>query len=377
MPKRKKYLKLPSGYGSIRFLGKGRRLPYAVHPPAKDRDELGHYIRPAALCYVPDWYTGFAVLSAYHAGKYEKGMEATIYQEVQQSTADLDAFCRRVLANHGMMIRMDDRPKLDYVWEKFKDWKFGENAVKKLSDSSRAVYQQGYNYLTAYKDKPLDNISIEQLQDIVNACDKKMATRKSIVLTAKQIWRFALSREMCEKNTAQFLVVPDGRENEHGVALIDDELKVLWKNKDDETIAIALIMCYSGFRIGALKSLEINMDDLYFRGGLKTTSGKNRIVPIHSAIVPLVQSVRKPMIVNVDNYRKSLYAKLDKLKLPSHTPHDFRHTFSRLCEKYGVREADRKRLMGHSFGHDITNGIYGHRTLEELREEIEKIHMPE
>ena len=59
-----------------------------------------------------------------------------------------------------------------------------------------------------------------------------------------------------------------------------------------------------------------------------------------------------------------------------HTPHSCRHTFSRLCESYNVREADRKRLMGHSFGGDLTNGTYGHRTLEELRAEIEKIQCP-
>ena len=29
--------------------------------------------------------------------------------------------------------------------------------------------------------------------------------------------------------------------------------------------------------------------------------------------------------------------------------------------------------LGHSFGSNITNGIYGQRTLEELRAEIEKI----
>ena len=59
--------------------------------------------------------------------------------------------------------------------------------------------------------------------------------------------------------------------------------------------------------------------------------------------------------------------------LGEHTPHDTKHTFSRLCEKYGVRENDRKRMMGHAIG-DITNDIYGHRGIEELRTEIEKIH---
>ena len=59
-----------------------------------------------------------------------------------------------------------------------------------------------------------------------------------------------------------------------------------------------------------------------------------------------------------------------------HTPHDCRHTFSALCEQYEVNENDRKRMMGHSFGNDITNATYGHRTTEQLRKEIEKIKMP-
>ena len=34
-------------------------------------------------------------------------------------------------------------------------------------------------------------------------------------------------------------------------------------------------------------------------------------------------------------------------------------------------------MLGHSFGNDITNGVYGHQTLEELWKEIEKIRVPE
>ena len=375
MPKRKKYQKLPSGWGSIRFLGKGRRLPYAVHPPATERDELGRYIRPAALCYVPDWYTGFAVLSAYHAGKYEPGMEVTISREVQQSNMDLDAFCLRVLKDHGM-VAQSAGVTLQAVYDQFIEWKFGENAPKKLSDSAKGAYQQGWNYLSVYADKPISALTVEQIQQVVNDCDKKKATRQNIVLTAKQVWKFALSRELCENNPAQYLIIPDGREDEHGVPLTDEELKILWANKDDEIIAAALIMCYSGFRISALKTLEINLDELYFRGGVKTAASKGRIVPIHSEIVSLVKTAPRPIISSDQNYRRALYPKLKEIGVSEHTPHDFRHTFSRLCEKYGVREADRKRLLGHSFGHDLTNGIYGHRTLEELRIEIEKIRVP-
>lgn len=51
MAKRKKYPKLPNSFGSIRYLGKGRRNCYAVHPPAT-LDATGKAIRPPAICYV-------------------------------------------------------------------------------------------------------------------------------------------------------------------------------------------------------------------------------------------------------------------------------------------------------------------------------------
>ena len=75
MAKRKKYPKLPNGFGSIKFLGKGRRNPYAVHPPTKEFTLDGVPVTPKALCYVDDWMKGFAVLTAYHAGTYKPGME--------------------------------------------------------------------------------------------------------------------------------------------------------------------------------------------------------------------------------------------------------------------------------------------------------------
>lgn len=140
----------------------------------------------------------------------------------------------------------------------------------------------------------------------------------------------------------------------------------------------------------------------YFRGGLKTDAGRNRIVPIHSAILPLVGEitsrgtdadgtactdcsagrVRFLCGKGHNQYRRDMKAVLLQIGvdgvmedgvLRHHTPHSCRHTFSRLCESYGVKEADRKRLMGHSFGNDITNRVYGHRSVEELQTEIEKI----
>lgn len=122
--------------------------------------------------------------------------------------------------------------------------------------------------------------------------------------------------------------------------------------------------------------MEVNLEKGYFKGGSKTAAGKNRIVPIHSSIYPLVQKRmsrdERILIISDGSFRKTMYSFCEAHGFRYHTPHDCRHTFSALCERYEVKENDRKRMLGHAFS-DITNAVYGHRELNDLKREIEKI----
>jgi integrase len=378
MPKRKKYPHLPSSFGSIRYLGKNRTNPYAVHPPCTERDNLGFYIRPKALCYVPDWYTGFAVLSAWHAGTYTPGLELTIRQEVTDSVSNLDAFCRRILKDQASSMTYHSGPTFAEVYDLFYEYKFGEHAAKKLSDSARGAMRSAYNQLAALHDRPLTDITLTELQEAVNGIGMSKSTIGNVVGLIKQLYRFAAPRELCEKDLGVYVVTPSTPDEEHAKAFSDSDLVLLWKHQEDPVIRMVLIMCYSGFRVSAYKTIYTDMTDLYFKGGVKTKSSKGRIVPIHDAIIPLVARCQGEYLCgyNPNIFRVKMVAALDQIGLTGFTPHSTRHTFSRLCESYGVNEADRKRMMGHSFGGDITNAVYGHRSLEELRQEINKIKVP-
>ena len=384
MPKRKHFPRLPSGYGSVRYLGPDRRLPYAVHPPASDRTKTGRYIRPKALCYVPDWYTGFAVLSAWHAGTYKPGLELTIRKEAEQA-GNLDNFCRRVMRDFSIATGTvsADMVTFSEVYEQFYDYKFGENAAKELSKASQNAFNSGFKHLEQIHDKAIGSITLEALQGIVNSCERKQATKENIVLCAKNTFRYAVAHGYCERNVAEMLIVPASDPDEHGVPFTDAELSKLWKvyrETNDSTAQFILIMCYSGFRISAYTDMETNLAEGYFFGGVKTRSSKERTVPIHPAIMPLVTDRLERygclLPVTPAKFRKAMYSLLEDINIEQHTPHDCRHTFSRLCKKYHVGEAERKKMMGHSFGSDITNGIYGHWSLEDLRNEIKKIEAP-
>lgn len=384
MPRRKKYPRLPNAFGSVRYLGKNRSNPYAVHPPAEETDDHGNYIRPKALCYVDDWYVGFAVLNAWHAGTYKPGDEI-LFKSFKPvgGASDLDAFCARLLTDfsahsHAVEAKKETDKTFAQVYELFFDWKYGENAKKKLSEQSKNSTRAAFKNCKVLHDKIFREITLDEMQDCLNGCQLKEASIENMLSLLKQMGRFAEPRELCEKNYAQFLVMPDAEGDESGVPFSEDDLKLLWKHKDDPVVEFILIMCYSGYRVNAYKSLEVNLEKKYFRGGLKTSAGKGRFVPIHSAILPLVEKRLKrygKLIENTNNFRHEMYSALNQIGIERHTPHDCRHTFSSLCEKYEVKENDRKRMLGHKF-QDVTNAVYGHRDLEELRTEIEKIKAP-
>lgn len=378
MPKRKKYPKLPNGYGSIRYLGKGRRNPYAVHPPTTEFTLDGQPMVPKALCYVDDWIKGFTVLTAYKAGTYTPGMEKTLEIGVD-SRSDLASVAQRILADYNLVKGVETQEKsktFKEVYEEFYHWKFETDQSREYAKSTLDSTKTAFKNSASLHDKTFADLRHQDLQDVVDNCPLKHASKELIVSLFHQMYGYAEIYELCEKDYSAHVKINTEDDDEHGVPFTDTELKTLWAHKDNDTVAFILIMCYSGFRIQAYKTIEVNLKENYFKGGVKTRSSKQRTVPIHSGIRSLVVARMKKygqLLGRIASFRESMYDTLESLGITKHTPHDCRHTFSRLCEKYGVNENDRKRMLGHSFGSDITNRIYGHRTLEDLRVEIEKI----
>lgn len=378
MPKRKKHPKLPSGWGSIRYLGKGRRNPYAVHPPCTEVDEKGNYIRPPALCYVSDWYVGFAVLNAYRAGTYRPGDEVAFKDALAAGSGNVDKFVERILADSGKTPAAEQLPTFAEVYAQWREWKCGPNAPKKLSKSQEGKFDAAYRNLSPIHGKAFTALTVDIIQAVIN--DRVDDLGKSSLDIMKnllnQVYTWAESRGIAEKNLARHIIIPaSAKEDEHGIPLTEDDLKLLWEHRDNPDCELALCLCYSGHRIGEYEEVEVDLKAGCFRGGLKTDAGKNREVPIHPAIRGLVEArierYGKLLAYESKHHGKRISNALLSIGItPRHTAHDCRHTFSMLCERYGVPENDRKRMLGHSFGGDVTNAIYGHRTLDDLRQSI-------
>lgn len=380
MPRRKKYPKLPNGYGSIKYLGKGRRNAYAVHPPVEEFALNGSPITPKAICYVDSWIKGFTILTAYKAGTYTPGYEKTLELINNEDTASVETLAQRILADYSRIKGVDEPEQgktFVEVYEDFYKWKFETDKSKNYSQSAKNSTRAAYKNCAALHDKEFRSLRHDDLQKVIDDCKLKHASLELMLSLMHQMYSYAEIYELCDKDYSAHVKINIEDDDEHGVPFSDDELRILWMHKSDPIVEVVLIMCYSGYRVAAYKTMEVNLAEGYFKGGVKTRTSKNRIVPIHPNILPLVErriiEYDSILPTTVQLFRKQMYITMVNLKLSDHTPHDCRHTFSKLCEQYGVNENDRKRMLGHCFKDDITNRVYGHRTLEDLRNEIEKI----
>lgn len=374
---RKKTIRLPNGYGQIRKLSGKRRNQYGVYPPQIEEDEDGRKLPVKALCYVPTWTAGFAVLTAYKAGRYTPGMEHDIItleneKPLESILADYQRI-RRTLLNEPE----EFTPTFEEVYKLYYHDKFETGKI--YSQQMIHSVEAGYKNCKPLHQRVFKDLRTDDLQAVIDGCTLKRSSLELIALVIKQMYRYADAHGICDRDYGKFVTIKTANDDEHGVPFTEDELKTLWAHQTDETIEMVLIMCYAGYRVSAYKDIIVNLEEGYFIGGNKTASGKNLKTPIHSATRPLVarRLARSGyMIKDTAEFRKSMYEALSGLKMDKHTPHDCKHTFSALCERYGVNENDRKRLLGHKIG-NITNDVYGHRTLEELRAEIEKIKVPD
>ena len=380
MARKKKYPKLPNGYGSIKKLSGKRRNPYGVYPPSTELIAPGQYAPVKAICYVDDYMKGFAVLTAWHAGTYYPGFERTLNDFDQNRT--LNSTMDNILLDYLQAARVEQNKEktatFAEVYEGFYRDKY-EDSKKTYSKASMNCTKAAFKNCAELHDKPFADLRYHDLQNVIDNCPKKHSSLELILSLFHQMYAYAEKFELCEKDYSVHVKIKKAEDDEHGVPFSEDELAILWQYKEDPVVEFLLIMCYSGYRIKAYETIEVNLKEKYFLGGVKTDAGKDRIVPIHSGIYALVKRRTKNQDAILDitpgTFRNRMYETLEQIGMQRHTPHDARHTFSMLCEKYRVNENDRKRMLGHAF-QDITNKVYGHRTVEELRKEIEKIKIP-
>lgn len=276
--------------------------------------------------------------------------------------------------------------------------KWSENYFPTLSNpSSIRTITAAYAYCNGLYDMRMKDIRVSHLEGTILNANVGDSTKGRIKSLFNMLYRYCLAHDIVDKDYASVMFVngsPIKRERaKEVVPFTGGEIIELWNSKDLIPFTdMILIGIYSGWRPQELSILKIDDIDLEagtMKGGLKTDAGKNRIVPIHPDIRPLIENrmheattLQSEYLFNdpngqqgthmtYDKYRKRFQKVIDRLKM-NHRPHETRHTFITKAKESNVDEYILKLIVGHAI-EDITEKVYTHRTIEQLKAEMNKI----
>lgn len=252
------------------------------------------------------------------------------------------------------------------------DLAFAEYQKKNTSKQTIASYKAALKNCSSIAQIPISDIRKIHLQNCLDIQEKRSKPNLSnIIKVYRLIFNYALENDLIAKDYSQFVEIRNIATTKKREIFSDSEISIFWNNVDDNS-KITLILLYTGFRINELLTLnpkQINLTKGYIQGGLKTKAGKGRIVPIHHKIKPLLEYFLNQKNDTIFKTKYSEYH-LWLAKNYGHTPHETRHTFTTLLQKYGAKKVWIDKIVGHTSG-NLTDDLYTHADFDELKKTVE------
>ncbi len=197
-----------------------------------------------------------------------------------------------------------------------------------------------------------------------------------------------MENNIVDRNYAELVKLPK-MEDSKKRAFTDTEFAILEKGYASIKGGDAVYaLCYLGFRVSefcALTCFSYDAKNHTLTGGMKTDAGRDRVVPIHEKIRPIVAAWaqrgcealycdEKGKPYDKDTFRKKIWNPvLRQLALSDElTPHSARHTCGTMLSKGGARPEDIQRILGHG-DYSVTANTYINQDISTLSEAIKKM----
>ena len=340
-------MRLPNGYGSVTKLNGKRRRPYMVKKTV-GYDEKAHPIIEI-IGYYEKRIEALKALADYNHDPYDINLRKSTFSQV-----------------YDMLV---------------------EQRFPKMGTSLKEQHRAAYKRCKDLYDLPYAELRQFHFQKVIDDCDKGQATQATIKNFFRTMDKFAYDMEIISKMRSVNLTTGKKEETAERELWEDEEVRKLWKLEEYPFIDETLFMLYTGCRLSemlTMKCANIDLENGTMKGGVKTESGKNRIIPIHSKIRHLVEAhmsddeylfpyprrdVEDPDRSAARSYNLAWQKAMSDYGF-DHLTHDCRHTFRSKLD--GENKVCVDLIMGHK-SKDIGERVYTHKTVEELKQTIEKL----
>ncbi len=341
--------KLPNGFGSIVRLSGNRRRPFAARISEHGKYKYLDYFKT-----------------------YE---DALIYLVQYNKRKGLNNFADDLTFADIYRLELDEHARY-------------------ISKSTLDGYRTSYNHCTVLHNKPFRNITIFDLQQVINSISARgigQATQKKVRQLWHNMYKYCIKYRFIELtgDLSQFVDIDKHKAKYKKTPFNMRQLNRVRAIADDNTHPLSdwaktvVMMCYCGTRPGeflAILKADVKIRSRFFLvRDSKTSAGRNRMVPISRKTLPYFEYwLTKPgkTLITIDGesiYYKRYLDKFKKVMLTSrckHLPHECRHTCATWLDDRGANKLTIKRILGHA-SQDVTDGVYTHKDLRQLKKAID------
>lgn len=338
-------MRKPNGYGSIKRLSGNRRRPFIFVVSVNGRQKPVEY--------------------------FTTQVEAEIFQ------ADYNkVHLHHVLPGHQVTLA-----------ELYHRWLPAHTANTNPSQSTLNSYSNSFKHLIPLHYEPIQNLKYVDYQRILDAMRKSglsYSSCKKVRSLISLLEKYAVKIELINKCYAPLLSIGKNKAVRTHHPFSRQKINLLWVHCDEPGVDTVLILLYTGMRVGemlALQKTDVNIRQGYIRITKSKTASGIRTIPIHHRIFPLIvrrmKSFGSSLIADSEGkqYDYSCYCiiwreVMHSINADGHTTHDCRHTVATLLDNAGANETAKRRILGHAGG-DVTERVYTHKGLRQLRKCIE------
>lgn len=270
-------------------------------------------------------------------------------------------------------------------------WRWKDSYESRVSTSTMKGYDAAIAHFKSLYDMPINRVTANLLQNCISMTTQGRRTKQMMKVVAGLVMKYAMDDNQIAKNPAENLYTG----NEESVPrepITDQELKVIKEAFGTEPYAkYVYALCYLGFR--PTEFLSLTKDSYheegeyhYFVAGIKTKAGKNRVVTIPPAILPIIKErlevdgteyLFPRMSTNrkgeptgfvqiTEAYFREFIFKpmMDRLGISGKVPYSTRHTYADKIKHADGPARDKAALMGHS-DYSTTQRFYQSTNIEE------------
>lgn len=340
-------MRRPNGTGTVVKLTGKRRKPYA-----------------ARICTGKTTSKNGKIIPKYeYLDYFATGREAQEYLDRYNGTDDA--------VEKLKLSSKKDNPTFSKVYEELLDYL--QSRPKNLSDSAYKGLNAAFTNLKPLHNIKFKNIDYEILQAAISKNkEKSRSSLNNIKNLLRKMYKLGIKKKYVNEDLSQ-LCDYDFKETTEEIhtPFSKEEIQTIYKDSPSDNRDMLLILLYTGIRVQELLVLQtanVHLDEQYFITGVKTDAGKNRVVPIHNDILPIMRSHFNPKkyyfwdvqgsqrIYQTLRYRFDRYLKQLGME---HLPHDTRHTAATFMSEAGVNEMYIKLILGHRLD-DLTQRVYIH-----------------